>query len=166
MSINESEVVNRFDLYLEDANVHTAVSMIVDDCEGLSEEEIELVIDEILIPSVVYRFAEHYDGIARLHNSDPDPISVFETFCTFEGIADTNLANAVAIAINEGAANDSDNDDNGDSDNSDWDSDNWGHGTVNDEEEIDDQKVVCTPEDWEKLSDEDRIKKLNSSSRS
>jgi len=159
-TINEPEVVTRFQIYLEDANIHTAVSMIVDDCDGFSEEEIEYVIDDILIPSVVCRFAEHYNGIARLHNSDPNPISVFETFCTFEGIADTNLANAIATAINEGAANDADNDDDGDPDNSDWDSDNWGHGTVDDKGEIDDQEVVFKREDWGKLSDEDRIKKV------
>jgi hypothetical protein len=39
MTINEFEidVVNRLNLYLEDANIHTAVSMIIDDMEELSE---------------------------------------------------------------------------------------------------------------------------------
>jgi hypothetical protein len=93
MTINEfeSEVVNRFNLYLEDANVHTAVSMIIDDCEGLSEEAIECVLEDIIVPTVIVKFARHLNALDQIHGYEHTPSEEWSRFSKFEGINETGF---------------------------------------------------------------------------
>jgi hypothetical protein len=108
MSISElncDAIVQRLQFYLQESHdAQNAVDMVLDDCDSdaLNEEQIDFVREEILIPAIVFRFAEHYDRISRLYKSDPNPSGVFRTFCKFEHL-DEHLANAIAQAINEAA---------------------------------------------------------------
>jgi hypothetical protein len=159
-SINESEVVNRFEIYLEDANIHTAASMIVDDCEGLSEEEIEHVLENIIVPTIMMKFAKKYADLNELYGYEHSPTEVWSTFTEFEGINETGLANIVVQAINEGAAADSDNDSDGEDSNDDWDATDWGNADVDDEVDIEDDDVVYSVDDWKNLSADERQNKV------
>jgi hypothetical protein len=157
MTINEfeSEVVNRFNLYLEDANVHTAVSMIIDDCEGLSEEAIEGVLEDIIVPTVIVKFARHLNALDQIHGYEHTPSEEWSRFSKFEGINETGLAELVEKTICEDAAN------NDDSDDDDWDSEDWGNADdIEDEDNTDDSNVVFSMDDWKNLSQDEREEKI------
>ena len=58
---------------------------------------------ECLIPEIAICFANKYNEMTELYEDPPELNSVFETFCALEGLSQ-DLANLVAITINEGAS--------------------------------------------------------------
>jgi hypothetical protein len=140
-NLNHNAIIKRLRFYLQESNdAQNAVEMILDDCDSdeLTEKQTDFVREEILVPQLVIRFAEHYEGICRVYPSDPDPSTIFQTFVTFEKLSE-DLAKDVARAINFGAAEDDD----------------------GDEDEIDDNGVVFHGEkDWQELSAAERQAKV------
>jgi hypothetical protein len=112
--------------------------MTLDACEGedFSEAEMEWVMEDIVIPEMVIRFAEHYTNIDNCYDDNPDPNTVFRTFVKFEHLSE-DLANTVADVINKATAQDSS------------------------EDEDDDNEVVFKGEkEWQELTATERQAKL------
>ena len=145
MSINENEIIRQFHLYLQELNVQDATERMFADCikEDLSEDEIESVLQDIIIPEIVVQFATKFDGLDNCYEYDPSDDNlndIFETFCKFEGLSE-RLANAVATTINTAAAQDED------------------------DEDDDDNEPVFKSKDWARLSDDKRKAKAGYLSR-
>jgi hypothetical protein len=115
MSINDNEVVDRFNLYLyEEMNVQQAFEQVLHDAieEQLSKSELEEVVYGCLIPRILCHFAEYYSRMDNCYDNNSDPNNVFHTYVAFNDISQ-NLATDLAEAINVGAAHEDEEDEDG-----------------------------------------------------
>jgi hypothetical protein len=110
--LNEMEILNRFYDYLQESNVNDALAGILDDAEDeeFTNEEVQVMIGEILIPEVVILFTDKVlmmDNCYDYDSNDENSLQeIFDTFC-IQNIS-TDFANLIASAINEAAASDED----------------------------------------------------------
>ena len=168
----EEQPIDRLEYYLSEGTVLNSVELLLADVtcdindlnkeldEDQVTDQLDTVIAEIIVPGILLNFATHYNKISEMFGAD-DVSSCFQTYCSFNEIADTRLAMAVEELLIEASAKESDNDDDGNqSENSDWDSSDWDHIGPDDANDIDDNDCVFSPEDWEKLTPEERQAKL------
>jgi hypothetical protein len=146
------QIQEAVDALLQEYKIQEALDALFED-EDLSEDELGYIVGEILIPKAVIRFAEHYSEMDDRYDYDPSEDNlnnIFQTWCSFEHLSD-DLADAVTTTINTLAEEDSHrinlpSQKDGDSEDA--------------AEEDDDNNVVFKPEDWSKLSDEERKAKV------
>jgi hypothetical protein len=152
--INENAIIRQFHNYLQEYKIQEAVDALLQDCvnEDLSEDELENIVGGILIPRIVLQFAEHYSEMDSRYDYDPSEDNLndlFETFCSFEHLSE-DLADAVAIRINTLA----------EEDNIAAKQQQQTPATQDSDDEDDNNSVVFHPDDWSKLSDEQRRAKV------
>jgi hypothetical protein len=110
MSINENEVIHRFNEYLQELNVQDAAECLLEDCENedLTEDDLEHVINQILIPEIVARFADRFSELDNCYDYEPEEDnlnSIWKAFVAFEGLS-PNLRDVIASTINEASKED------------------------------------------------------------
>ena len=137
----QNEIVRRFFWYMKNSgNIGDAFAATPADAENLEELD-QVAVAECLLPEIAISFANKYNEMTELYDDDPDVNSIFETFCKFEGLSQ-DLANVVAITINEGAAA-------------------LLHEEVDDDADDDEEDIVfSSADDWKKLSDSERQAKV------
>ena len=149
----QNEIIRRFFWYVKEMSLGDAFAATLADAENLEELD-QVAVVECLLPEIAICFANKYNEMTELYEDPPQLNSVFETFCAFEGLSQ-DLANVVAITINEGAASllveESDDD-------VDW--KNLKLPKDGDEDDVDDEGVVFTGQEWARLSDEERQAKV------
>ena len=149
----QNEIIRRFFWYVKEMSLGDAFAATLADAENLEELD-QVAVVECLLPEIAIRFANTYNEMTELYEDPPGLNSVFETFCAFEGLSQ-DLANVVAITINEGAASllveESDDD-------VDW--KNLKLPKDGDEDDVDDEDVVFKGQEWARLSDEERQAKV------
>jgi hypothetical protein len=138
-NINEDTVLERFQAYLQDANkIGNALEMIIDDAvsESLSEGQALYIVENLILPQIVVRFALHLNDLNEMYGYEHSPHEVLSAFCDFNELSE-DFQNDIAQEIVEAAAAHSDGD-------------------------VDDEDVVFKREDWTKLSSAERQAKEKS----
>lgn len=128
--VNKSEVISRFNSYLQETNIQEAFEQILVDAidEDLDDEEMKSAVG-ILIKQIICHFAEHYENLNNCYGDYSDLDQALQTYVAFNKISE-NLATNLATAINSGAANDDE-----------------------EEEDVDDQEVVYKPDNFQKADE-------------
>ena len=92
---NETAIVSRFYEYYDDFNASDSIDALLEDCVDLefSPDEIEYVVEELLVPELLFLFAEKYFNCYD-YNEEEDLNEIFQQFCINEGVG--GLANQSA----------------------------------------------------------------------